>query len=115
MKIGPSSDTSQKETKSWLFVKTDKLHETNEIFNGTGIKITTEGRKYLGGFVGTGEASEKDVEELCKVWIAQIEELSKIAKCEPQAAYSTFTAGFKHKFTHYIRTIPNLSEVLLMT
>ena len=110
--MGPSSETSQKETKSWLVVKTDKLHETNEIFNGTGIKITTEGRKYLGGFVGTEEGSEKYVEELCKVWIAQIEELSKIAKCEPQAAYSAFTAGFKHKFTYYIWTIPNLSEVL---
>ena len=88
------------------------MQEEKEIFHGTGIKITTEGRKYLGGFVCTAEGSENYVEELCQVWIAQIEELSRIAKCEPQAAYSAFTAGFKHKFTDYIRTIPNISKVL---
>ena len=31
---------------------------------------------------------------------------------EPQAAYAAFTSGFKHKLTYFIRTIPNLSELL---
>ena len=38
--------------------------------------------------------------------------LTKIAKAETQAAYSAFTAGFKHKVTYFIRTIPNLENVL---
>ena len=37
---------------------------------------------------------------------------SKIAKSEPQAAYSAFTAGFQHKMTYFIRTIPDLAETL---
>ena len=36
----------------------------------------------------------------------------KLARYEPQAAYSAFTAGFKHKVTYFMRTIPNLSEIL---
>ena len=38
--------------------------------------------------------------------------LVSIAKSQPQAAYTGFTAGFKHKMTYYIRTIPNIAEEL---
>ena len=38
--------------------------------------------------------------------------MTSIATTELQAAYSGFTAGFKHKMTYYIRTIPNLSANL---
>ena len=64
------------------------------------MNITTEGRKYLGGCVGTEEGREKCTDSLCKEWIAELEELSKIAQFEPQAAYSAFTVGFKHKLTY---------------
>ena len=52
------------------------------------------------------------MKELCDEWVKQLEELSLIARSEPQAAYSAFTSGFKHKITYFIRTIPNLSEIL---
>ena len=42
----------------------------------------------------------------------QLHQLSVIAKSEPQAAYSAFTAGFRHKITYFIRTIPNMKELL---
>ena len=38
--------------------------------------------------------------------------LCKIACFEPQAAYSCFVTGFKHKPTFYIRTILNISSHL---
>ena len=44
--------------------------------------------------------------------VEQLQTLSKFAKSEPQAAYSAFTAGFRHKVTYFIRTIPNLCDVL---
>ena len=34
----------------------------------------------------------------------------KIAKSEPQAAYSSFTSGFRHKTTYFMRTIPNIEN-----
>ena len=88
------------------------LSEAETLFDGTGINITTEGRKYLGGFVGKRTGEEDYVKDLVEDWVNQIEELSKIAKCEPQAAYSAFTAGFKHKMTYYMRTIPDLNEIM---
>ena len=54
----------------------------------------------------------KYVEDLVKEWVDQLKELSKIAKSEPQAAYAAFTSGFRHKLTYFLRTIPNLEEVL---
>ena len=107
---GPALGYYPKPSKSWLIVKKTHLERAREIFDGTGVNITTEGKKYLGGFVGTPEGASKYVaEELVENWVAQLKVLSKIAKSEPQSAYAGFTAGFKHKMTYYMRTIPNLS------
>ena len=38
--------------------------------------------------------------------------LCKIAWCEPQAAYSGFIKGFKHKPIYFMRTIPNIKTQL---
>ena len=110
--FGPLLGYYPKASKSWLVVKEEMLSEAETLFNGTGINITTEGRKYLGNFVGKRTGEEDYVKELVEDWVNQVEELSKIAKCEPQAAYSAFTAGFKHKMTYYMRTIPDLNEIM---
>ena len=44
--------------------------------------------------------------------MSQLETLAEIAKSEPQSAYTAFTSGFKHRMTYFMRTIPNLQEVL---
>ena len=93
-------------------MKESKLDQAREIFQGTEIKITTEGKRYLGGFVGTTAGAVKYVEELVTEWIEELRELCKVAKSEPQAAYSSFTAGYKHKMTYFMRTIPNLVSIL---
>jgi hypothetical protein len=109
---GPSFGYYPKASKSWLVVKEEKYEEAVHLFQNTGINITTQGRKYLGGFVGKEEATKEYVEELRDEWITELEELSNIARSEPQAAYSAFTAGFRHKMTYFIRTIPDLAETL---
>ena len=109
---GPSFGYHPKASKSWLVVKGEKYNEAVQIFEGTGINITKDGRKYLGGFVGTTEASEQYVQELLNDWVEQLQELTKIAKSEPQAAYSAFVSGFQHKMTYFIRTIPDLTNIL---
>ena len=40
--------------------------------------------------------------------------LVDIAKTEPQAPYSSFVSGFRHKLTYMMRTIPNISHLLNM-
>ena len=46
-------------------------------------------------------------------WCEEITELSLIAKTHPQAAYSAFTSGYKHKFTYFMRTIENIENFML--
>ena len=62
--------------------------------------------------MGTREGTTTYVNELVTDWIEQLKQLTTIAKSEPQAAYSNFTSGFKHKMTYFIRTIPDLADIL---
>ena len=109
---GPAMGYHPKPSKSWLVVKEEMFDKATELFNDTGVQITIEGREYLGGFIGTEEGKAKYVEGLVANWVKQLEILSTIAKTEPQAAYAAFTAGFRHKITYFIRTIPNIKELL---
>ena len=45
-------------------------------------------------------------------WVEDLYVLSEIAKIEPQAAYTCFLSGQKHKLNYYIRTIPGTSNLL---
>ena len=107
---GPALGYHPKPSKSWLVVKEEMVDKATELFEGTGVQITCQGRKYLGGFIGTAEGTAKYVEELVGDWLKQLKRLATIAKSEPQAAYAAFTAGFRHKITYFIRTIPNIKE-----
>ena len=88
------------------------MDEAKAIFQGTGVNITDKGKKYLGGFVGSVEGKNQYMRELVEEWMAELREMTKVAKSEPQAAYSGFTSGFKHKMTYFMRTIPNVKEII---
>ena len=59
-------------SKSWLVVKPDMEESAIAIFNDTDIRITTEGRKYLGGYVGTASGKEQYVSSLVDSWCDQL-------------------------------------------
>ena len=49
--------------RCWLIVKPEKERPAKEIFSGTTINITTEGRKYLGAALGSRDFFEEYVDE----------------------------------------------------
>ena len=108
-KLGPKFGYYPQNDKSWLIVKPELYEEAKKIFSGTKINITTEGRKYLGGVIGTDKFKTEYVDEKIEEMIKQLERFCKIAMYEPQAAYSAFIFGFKHKITYLMRCIPNIS------
>ena len=42
-----------------------------------------------------------------------MEILSKVAEIQLQAAYSAYMFGFKHKFTFFLHTVPDIADYLL--
>eukprot|EP00794_Sanderia_malayensis_P014696 gene14696-biopygen11793 len=97
VEFGPKLGYFPNATKPWLVIKLDVEQEAREIFDGTNIQITTEERKYLGGFIGSKEGKDSYVSSLVSSWCDQLKVLSRIAKSEPQSAYSAFVSGFRHR------------------
>ena len=75
-------------SKTWLIVKDNHLSMAKELFSGTGVNITTEGKQYLGAALGTEAFVSAYVKEKVKEWTSKIKHLSQIAKTQPHAAYS---------------------------
>ena len=88
------------------------LAQAKEIFKGTGVKITSEGKKHLGAALGHASFRKAFVQDKVDEWVEEIRVLSAIGKTEPQAAYAAFVAGYKHKICYAMRTIPNIQEQL---
>ena len=76
------------------------------------MNITTAGKKHLGAAIGTIDYREEFMTSLVRKWVDQIETLSKIAAFEPRTAYVAFTSCIRHRYTYYMRTIPNISQLL---
>ena len=53
------------------------------------------------------------VDDLVKDWNSQLHMLSTVAESEPQAAYSAFVSGFTNKLSYFMRTIPDISNLLI--
>ena len=101
------------EKKSWLILKNENdLNKAKSIFSDLSIKITTEGQRHLGAALGSESFKEAYVNETVAEWHKELEHLSIIAKSQPQAACSAFINGYRHKFTYYVRTIPNIAHLL---
>ena len=111
-KYGPLLGYHPKASKSWLTVKPEYLESAKQTFKGTGINITDAGRKHLGAVIGSQEYKKEYVGEMVKEWVESLRKLTNIAKTQPQAAYSCFVKGFVHKFTYFMRTIPDIKTLL---
>lgn len=77
------------------------------------MKISISGERHLGAVIGSKDFKESYVKSMVSKWIEDVEELSEIAKFEPQLAYSAFTKGICHRWTYFMRTIPEICEYLL--
>ena len=77
------------------------------------MKITLKGDRHLGAVIGHKEFRHEYVAGKVKGWIKDVEELSQVAKEEPQLDYSAFTKGLSHRWTYVQRTIPDISSLFI--
>jgi hypothetical protein len=108
---GPKLGYFPEPSKSWLVVKPTLEHKAKQIFAGTGVKITTEGRKYLGSPIGTKEFVKSFVAEMVSDWEKELVDLTQISKKEPQVCYAAYIFGLSKRWLYIMRTTSEIAEL----
>ena len=110
---GPKYGYFPNPSKTWLILKGNASTDDFQcLFSNTDIKITTEGRPYLGAAIGTAQFVENYVRDKVDEWISTIETLSSFAKTQPHASYSALTHGLMSKWNYICRVIPDIGHLL---
>ena len=110
---GPKYGYYPKPLMSFLIVKQHYKEYAERIFAGSNIKITTKGVRHLVAVLGDISFKEEYLQNEVHSWKNQLEILSKIAEIQPQAAYSAYMFRFKHEFTFFLQTLPDIADYLL--
>ena len=79
--------------KTHLVVKEEHEVCAIEVFDCTGVQITTEGKRHLGAAIGSRSFAEEYVSSKVEEWTEEIKHLAKVAVSQPHAAYAAFTHG----------------------
>ena len=45
-------------------------------------------------------------------WVGEVTRLAEFARSQPQARYAAFTFGLRHRWTYFMRTLPNIENLL---
>ena len=115
-KMGPMFGYHPDALKCWLIVKPNKYEEAMEAFQNTGINVTqlvtTEGRRHLGAALGSRDFLKDYVNEKAEQWVEEVIKLSEFANSQPQACFAAYTFGLKHRWTYFMRTLPDIQDLL---
>ena len=110
--IGPSFGYYPNPSKTWLVVKDGSHAAAAAAFGDTEVKLTTDGRPYLGSPIGTSEFMTSFITNKVEGWSEELELLATYGVTQPHAAYSAFTHGLASKWSYLSRTTPDISELL---
>ena len=76
------------------------------------VNVTVHRQKHLGTVIGSREYLEGHVDEKVTNWVNEIVKLAEFAVSQPQASYAAFIFGLKHRWTYFLRTFPDVQDVL---
>ena len=110
--IGPDFGYYPNGKKCWIITKPDGEIIVKEAFKGTAINVTVQGQRHLGAAIGSREYFEEYVNDKVTSWISEITKLAKFAVTQPQASYAAYTFGLKHRWTYFLRTLPDIHDLL---
>ena len=111
---GPDLGYHPNAGKCWLVTIPDKEETARSIFEETAINITTDGRKHLGAGLGSRSYLEQYVNGKVEEWVGQVTKLAEFALPQLQACYAAFSYGLKHRWTYFLRTLPDLEDLLAL-
>ena len=114
VQFGPYLGYHAKPSKSWLIVKAEHKAYAENVFAGTGLQITTDGKRHLGAVVGTESFKNEYVSEKISDWIEELKALEQVAQVDPHIAYCAYVRAIQHRYTYVLRTIPDITNHLLL-
>ena len=82
------------------------------LFADTHVQVRSDGYRHLGAALGTPEFVGAYVTGKVNAYCKEADKLSKFAHFQPQAVYSTFTHGLRHRWAVVARTVPNTATLL---
>ena len=94
---GPAFGYFPNASKSHILVKTHLLGEAKRAFAGANLQVITCGKEFLVGSIGEKEFQRDYTANSVHEWITNVEALSEIALCHPQAAHTVLTYGLASK------------------
>ena len=109
--MGPEYGYFPSASKTTMVVKEEFLDRAKELFENTGITITTDGHKMLGAACGKRPFVEGYVADKIKEWDEEIMTLSKIAESYPHTAYTALSRVIIGKWQYLMRTVCDVGEM----
>ena len=88
IELGPAYGYHANAFKTWLIVKEDRQTQVQRCFEGSGIHMTTAGKRHLGAALGSPLFVEEYVNEKVYEQVSQVIRLSDISITQPHAAYA---------------------------
>ena len=98
--------------KTNLVVREESATNAKEVFKGTNISITEQGKRHLGAALGARSLVKSCIKVKVSEWANAVERLSSIAHTQPHAAYAALTHGLMSKWTYLTRAVPNIGDLL---
>ena len=98
---------------TWLVTKDHLFQDSISSFSGSGIRVTSDGRPYLGAAIGSESCIQSFVADKVKGWSEEITVLARFVESQPHAAYCTFTHGLSSCWIFVSRTVPFDSVISL--
>jgi len=109
-KLGPSFGYFVNPVKTWLITKHHVQQDAVAGFADSGIRITSEGRPYLGAAIGSDSFVNSFVADKVEGWVEEVTQLARFAESQPHAAYCAFTHGLSSRWLYVSRTVPSESD-----
>ena len=103
---GPQYGYYPNAKKTVLLVRPHLLAEAQEAFAGTGVRIQTDGVRYLGGAIGSQQFQNDFVLDRVAGMCRLVKRLAGLAVTQPQAAYRLFVASLQSRWTFLQRVVP---------
>ena len=110
--IGPDFDYYPNDKKRWIIAKPNKETIMKGVFKEIAVNVTVQGQKHLGAAIGSREFVEDYVTDKVSNWISEIRILAEITVTHPQACYAAYTFRLKHRWTYFLRTLPDIQDLL---